>query len=444
MSSTYSTLLSEKACKYKFPIGFYQQQVSVRDLCELKSQTLNYVEYFSKNNPDIQRGLPKNIEDWIEKMTYLYNEREKMVIKNGVIHMVTIEKLLSPKYYTVYHGCPRASYFLMEIETIFYCIMQRRDVNSVLFRSKDNTWRYDNKPVNDMSSFKEYIVHNVKQNKPTNIRSILRNPENLINGVANSKNREYNLDHYNFYKKLGISVNLSIMGGKSGENTFEYFIDEVSNTSPNAIFNLINIMIDHYFPESTGSWRTLAKFRIRQFYDQNYTVKNSNNYYGTENKSDSVLIQINIKKEIVDDVLYISTPYGYPIDIPAHEILEYYQRGEFPSLFARIDSYNLSSDRKFKKTFIPDIKNDRTSVKTFNNWFGSVGDYILSSFPRGDVTNLQGRLVTANQELFLEKDNFVIKTFDKSGFDHSNRFFELYMLILYTLGESQILDKKTK
>jgi hypothetical protein len=362
-----------------------------------------------------------------------------MTIKNGVIHMVTIEKLLSPKYYTVYHGCPRASYFLMEMETLFYCITQRKDVNSILFRSRDNTWRYGNKLVNNMSSFKEYIVHNVKQNE----YDIPGDPENLIYGVANSATRINNLDHYLFYKKIAISVNLSIMGGKLGESTFNYFMDELSNTPEKSIFNLINIMIDHYFPKYSEYWRDLAKVKIRQFYDENYTL-NSTNYYGTENLSDSVLMQINIKKEIVDDVLYISTPFGYPIDIPAHEILEYYQRDDFPSLLDRIDSYNSSADLKFNKNFLPDIKNDNTSVNTFNNWFGAVGDHLLGKFPPRDITDLQGRLVTANQKLFLEKDNFVIKTFDKSGFDHSNRFFELYMLVLHMLGESQILDKKTK
>ena len=63
---------------------------------------------------------------------------------------------------------------------------------------------------------------------------------------------------------------------------------------------------------------------------------------------------------------------------------------------------------------------------------------------KGSIRNVQGRFITAKDKTIMTKNNIVVKSFDKSNYDHSNRFSGLYMLILELLGDSDVLEASRK
>jgi len=360
--------------------------------CKLKSQTdihnnmnkIDPLKYFKRNNNRNATNISD--DDFNKKYNFLLSE----------------EKSLTKDYYVVYNATTIEwvfySYF---VSFIRYLEMSKDMVVAPLFRTPNEKWKHNGKDMHTVNDVLEQFKYNVNNN---------------VKGWADGQNSTYsenkNFDHYDWVKEHFISVNLALtggFGGNYGESTLHYFSSAQVHTSGamDKIASFINGM------ELSNDHKNLYLGKLRSFYD--FYHKSENN---TDNKDNSVLMQILIKKEIVDDVLVLTTPYGFPLPIKPSKYLNLIQNDDVDAMKVEMANiYNLPDSN-----FVI----DGAETKRRMGMFG---------IERGDLRGVQGRFVPINEELVTTSGNIIINNWNSSGWDLNTKMFKLYEIILEMMAD---------
>ena len=127
----------------------------------------------------------------------------------------------------------------------------------------------------------------------------------------------------------------------------------------------------------------------------------------------SSLYQIFIKKEVVDSLLYISTPYGWPLPIKASEVLSSLQKNNFKSsILPKINHSNFGEEIN-KLNINPEATKNR------------LHEYRL----KNNLDNLQARYVASAEEIIMKDDNVIIFDYNKDFSNDLGKNIKLYRLI---------------
>jgi hypothetical protein len=336
--------------------------------------------------------------------------------KNFINH----EYLASTDYYTVYHATSRISYFYMQLETILRHMVLKKNIHTTIFRQPNNNWVYGDKVVKDMKTFKEFALDKLQQNKGEAIQDGYFYEQD---GVTNMKNIPPVFDYFSWYKMFGISVNLTLASGQPSENSINYLVNNITYTDSSFIITRTKALLNLIFDNDQ------AFNDIMEFYNGCYNSTN-------ENCSTSVLLQIHIKKEIIDEILYISTPHGLPITNNAGKILDMYQSGDYTKLKNHLHTIS--------REHLGVCNNNMRSPNqpfTFDNYLACGSAYMmgLSNVP-DSLLNVQGRFVCANEELIVTPGNVIVSSLDKNSFNDNYKFYELYKLLISLLIKSNKID----
>lgn len=336
------------------------------------------------------------------------------------------EIMMSGDYFVVYHAYGRAQWMVYELITVLYNKLKGND------GVRNQLLRIDDEP-NTVIKFYEHLEKNIeietdRYNKVAKHNEETKNDEKLrqndvsvyvdgekkctnINDIINNKN-DAGLDYWSFFKVAGISVNLSAFGGKlnSGESTYSYFKNSRSNTAADFMFDVLLYRMLLKIFNDDGKTENIAKF-FKNKCDEFKILYN--NLYGTNGCtiypycSGAKLLQIFIHKEIVDDVLYISTPYGNPLGLNTKQTLKNLRTGKIEDI---------------KKDIINKVNDVKNSGKDFcdrlkilnNNTLARITEHKLTE----DITNLQARFIAPSMLKYNDESNkIVINQLDNNNID---------------------------
>lgn len=118
---------------------------------------------------------------------------------------------------------------------------------------------------------------------------------------------KFNFDHDERIKPFLVSTNLSLFGNINapGEHTFQYFLTSLS-INPPPIKTIFENVLSHYISDKAKRDAFVEElFKLTQ---PNKIGENKPTLYGNFHSGD--LLQIFIPKTIVDQVVYLSKPYG--------------------------------------------------------------------------------------------------------------------------------------
>ena len=325
--------------------------------CKCFSQTEVFNDLYRKDS--VRNIIDKDISE----LRLSYSPDDKKLLLENVKIIIDKEKILCDDYYVVYHGTLRIHTFLYQIQTIIRHIILGKDMNKncLLFRIFPESSKYK---VKDVESFFEYIKYKAKE--------------------SHTKFDIGNLDHELWWKKKAMAVNLSLFQGSGGENSFQYFISAHSRTSPTYIKNTIKKVIN-LFPMEREYNQMFTKM-FYMYFEQYYSGAKSSLY------------QIFIKKEVVDSLLYISTPYGWPLPIKASEVLSSLQKNNFnSSILPKINHSNFG--KEINKININPEETKR-HLRMYNL--------------KNNLDNLQARYIASAEEIIMKDDNVICHLCQKS------------------------------
>ena len=334
---------------------------------------------------DSNRKIQFNINDLVNHLTYI-TRSENIYVNN---------------YFIVYHFIPHPFIFLSHFYAIMYGIQTGTRITNPLFRVKNASWACDNSgklmtSIKDLDSFLMYNIDKDRKKYDTLIENGA--PITSATEKKNPDSRDYAMDNSIWYKQIGISVNLSLVNGHSaGENTIAYFLKQESNTAGEAFVDrVINSIVDKY--HFTHDRNQYFKVLLKTFYIDNFKKSQNDNAPGS-------LLQICIEKSILNEVLYIATPLGFPLPIDAKSTLEKIQENRLDELKADINSITAS-----KCAVAPEATMYRLNLM------------------RGTLHNLQARLVCVDEAVF-QTGGIIINELSKDYTNTTKKLLELHDII---------------
>jgi hypothetical protein len=225
-----------------------------------------------------------------------------------------------------------------------------------------------------------------------------------------------NLDSLDYVTEHMTSVNLSLTGGYggiSGESTLHYFKSGSTNSEDIAL-NKISDYIDS--TNMAQQQKQAYKVKIQTCYTnfiRNIDYKNTFNAFMNTTNDKSVVMQILIKKECIDECILITTPYGNPLPIEASLYLKLMQERKYDKLVNMLNNaYEMTNDK-----FVIDGERTKELMQTY-------------SIDTGSIFGVQGRLFNINQKVYSEKGNVIINKFTNSGFNSETKMNELFNILL--------------
>ena len=314
------------------------------------------------------------------------------------------ERQMSGDYYAVYNATTMEwMFYSYYITFIRYLTINKDIVVAPLFRVPNSNWIHNGNEMHNIND----VISKLQYNISNNIRGWCDDLETTY-AINN------NLDHFDWAKEFLISVNLTLTGGNhigeiDGEATLDYF--RLGSVHTNGALNKINAHIDSLSLSIES--KNIFKTKIKSFYDH-YHI----NATDKSKKDISGLMQILIKKDIVDDVLRITTPYGFFLPVK-------------PSVYLQLLQHNRIS-------VIQDIL--RVIYSKNNSEFSIDGEETKSRMQeffidRGLLKAVQGRFIPVNEEVITKKGNIIINTWNDSGYDLNNKMYKLYEIIVSMLIE---------
>lgn len=237
--------------------------------------------------------------------------------------------------------------------------------------------------------------------------------------TSNSKVLQEKFDNDNEGRRLLLSANLFLTGGYKypEEHTLWYLKYgwytsrvETQTINPWAADNLFKPVLRRYFPEDRIN--TVMK-KLDAYY--------RNAYINTKFPETTVLHQIFIKKDIIDDIAICSLPYGYPLsNIKVSEIYKLIQENkileiihtlkrEYNRLIEIQSTLSVEQREKSKKNFL-DIW-DKYKIIDIDTTIKYMKKYQLD---KGEFHALQIRLHPVVLKIWQTKDNIIIKNHFKN------------------------------
>jgi hypothetical protein len=336
----------------------------------------------------------------IDPLTYYKNGTSVINITDNEFlkiydKLITQERLHAKNYYVTYNATTIDWSFYSYFKTFLRYIEISKNINvAPLIRTPDSNWYFDNTPVNSMQRLFQYFHYHVAN----------QTPESSTNVRPYVMGETTNLDHFEWVKSHIVSCNLSLTGGyegRCGESTLHYFKDAYVHST--GAIDMINSYIDSL--DLNGVDKELFKTKILSIYE----------YYHKSIKHNdmAVIQQYLIKKQAIDDILYISTPYGYPIPIDASIYLLYLQKADYSQLKILLKEAYEKPDNEF--AFDP--VSTRHQMHEFNMHID-------------DLRGVQGRITGCNEELFTKLGNVIINTSTDSGFELTGKLSYLFTAIV--------------
>lgn len=425
--------------------------------CTINSQTEHFNKYRDKYN-----SKRRKTEVLLLKIINKNKSLKDDYVANILYEYIAKEKMLSQNYYTVYHSCSRASFFYCQIMTIIYSLINKKNINTTLFRTKTEDWNGLCTSAEDFYKYIDYHLKNGNQqiktvetnipdintvddsnglvdnsvddlldkliDKPTSEPTLATESE-VVNGVMKRDKIYYppGVDHFLWYKKIALSVNLSLLGGlKHGENTMSYFLSEDTHTSDDAILNLLNQYIEYELTKNITNEKLLQSLKLLILkYQMAFKLLFESLYKNKTDKlftSKSMLLQMFIKKDVIDKILCITSPCGNLLPITASEVMKDIQENKLFELESKINKIFTTPDQY---EFKPECLKNNTLTRMRNSYLSK------------HVINLQGRFVCADIDTISAEGNVIIDHLDKTTFDDKYRIQMAYKVIL-----SMILDCK--
>lgn len=399
--------------------------------CKYGSQTENYKKHYnalvSSNLRQILGDDPLN------------------PIKDKILQMEAMEKNMASDYYVVYHAMPRFALFLTQINTLLLSFEKNIPITTLLFRKHDRFWDIDGQTLTSTENFPEFVQYHININDPMRIYERKASetsagvptynlyPKELENGILTHGVLEYKhgLDWFKWYKSAAMSVNLSIYGGTlKEESTIAYFVTSKSNSTSNDIFKLIDDKVNHLIPRDQPDIQTEQKaLLVREQFKNLLKVAYKSLYDNQEvarNKSNSILLQIFIKKEIIDKVLLISAPYGCIIPVKASEYLDMMQQNKMNEMQQKI----------------VDIMENHNNYK-----FPFMKQNTLQRMRAGDMKNnlvdVQGRLVCADINSMGQEGNVIIKYIDSTNNSDDDKMSVLHKIFIKMMIQCKLAGVKS-
>ena len=314
------------------------------------------------------------------------------------------ERQMSGDYYAVYNATTiEWLFYNYYITFIRYLTLKKDIVVAPLFRVPNSNWNHNGNEINNIDDVISKLQYNVSNDI-----------SGWCDGSWTTYNKNKKLDYFSWSKEFLLSVNLSITGGNHNdeddkESTLSYFKKGVVNA--NGALDRINEHIDSLFLSIDS--KNIFKTKIKTFYNDYY-----NNETDKSKKDISVLMQILIKKDIVDDVLRITTPFGFFLPYKASDYLKALQENKIEIIKDYLSTINRLDDKHFK------IDGHETK-KIMKNFM--INDGLLRA--------VQGRFIPVNEEVITTKGNIIINTWNDSGYDLNNKMFKLYEIIVSMMIE---------
>jgi hypothetical protein len=378
-------------------------KIKITSICLQHSQTSNYLKY---KNETLYSHIPKQVSDPFARYHLLI----------GLKDFINHEFIASPDYYTVYHATSRMAYFCMQLQTMVRHMVLKKDIYTTIFRQPNKDWFYNENVVTNMKTFKEFALNKLQTNTGELISDDYKYEQD---GITNNKH-ETRFDWFSWFKLFGLSVNFTLASGNPGENSINYLTNSISHTGTEFIVNEVRTVLRRIF-DTDQAFDNIMHF-YNQFYGQSDDSK-------SDNFSESVLLQIHIKKEIIDEVLYVSTPYGIPVTDNAGKILDMYQSGNYDELKNHLHTIS--------REHLDTCKNNLSSPNqkfTFDNYLSCGAEYMMKTYGLQDtLKNVQGRFICANEELIVTPGNVIVSSLDKNSFNDNYKFYELYKLMISLL-----------
>jgi len=384
--------------------------------CDSSSQSENFAKYmvdeYMKKKPNIPKNVANKLRDPINFMKKTARHKiTDIQISNIYNSTIYTEKAMSKDYFVVYHATTSASLLLSVISTLLYNIEKKRNMSTILLRANKEVFKYGDKYMNnadDISDYLEYHLKNTVENITFKDRAsgtdVQITNQDLINDSNNTYQKKCAADWFSYYKKIALSVNLTLFGGnfREGENTFSYFAQiQNSHTSPDFLLNLCVQAIKGHFDSYPipqiyrSAFNDKCEQVIKILYD-----KLLNNGENKAFENPAVLLQIFVKKELVDKTIKISTPCGNLLNIPTKEVLDAIQKNKLDEI---LDYIKEAGD---KIALIPSLKNNTV-------------ERVKKIKAENSIVNVQGRFIGADIDTLNEEGNMIVNVINFNGTNHT-------------------------
>jgi len=345
-------------------------------------------EYYGINY--IFKGIPFN--DYLRNIYGLCRSTvDPTYAINQISDLIESEKQTAVEYYTFYSANTRVALFLQYVSTVLRFILVQKNITTLLLKYPTDVWITENgKKINTIKKFYDYLGGTIDRTG------------DAVDGG------HYPLDHTPLYRALGTSVNLNIFGGgnpKNGEHTLQYFLCGNSQTKTTGIYTLIENMILSF--GFVGEMAKTIQAELTNFYKE---VCNKND---SGNETKGTLLQILVKKTIVDKVVRITTPWGYPLPINTSVIMDLLQRNELNEIETKLKT--IYDDNVTTHMILPETT--RSKMKS----------YYLN---KDDISYLQGRFISADENIIMTEGNVIINEISSDCRDSTQLLPKLYTLII--------------
>ena len=352
---------------YYFPLPFKTSYLNKN-----KTVTDQHSELFTINTNEI-------INKSIQYVNPNLSERNKIFIGRELNKMIIRERQLANDYFVVYTANTTSVKFYYDVLTIIYNTINYDNFN--LYKKKIRL----TSEHNSLDDFFDIIYKKIymADNNITDINQVPKDPllyENIYNDSA--------FDHSTFFKEKAISCNLSLFGnmGNSGECTLLFYLQNINVSDTTWLFGECKKRLTELLGKAN-----LKKYKL--IFEKYFMEKQT-----------GILNQIFIKKEIVDNVLYISTAYGLPLNNN-----KYYDNASIGSTRAFLELYRNGQIDELIDIIVK--QNDSSSIKNIKNFLSLQDKWDILKKPDYNLlNNLQGRLVydmdifDNNQVLFFETE----------------------------------------
>jgi len=328
------------------------------------SQTQEYIGRY-KSYDNIQSYIHKIYTASRGDSPTIDPEKLKLEINN----MIAKEKIYCENYFVVYHAAPMIFKLIGDIQTIIYHAKNNKHIseNMMIFRMN----KLENKEVVDSHSFYNYMA---------------------------KKTYNMKLDRESWYKDLAISVNLNLFGGQpdTAESTLEFFIKSIDFSDD--ISQKIITSILTQFPLGKKTYDIYYN-RIKKHHDKFYNYKKV------------ILYQIFIRKNIINDILILTTPFGIPLELDPKTVLTNIQYGHHQNLLHPRQKISNIDSIVEDLNFIGDGRSPYFNKPAPGKYHSQMNahsvdriSFINTTDLRNNIDHLQGRLIGVANKIITGKD----------------------------------------
>lgn len=323
-------------------------------------------------------------------------DEQRIFVRKVLDKVMIAEDTFCGDYVSVYHGAESVNKFLADVTTMLFFMKNGEDLDENILLMRLNLEQPQKGSAYD---FYENIGSKMDDQRP-----------------------EY-MDH-------AISVNLNLLGNShnSGESTYHYWLkgSSVASMNPSVILGKIFAKLDIH-PDIRDKYitRLVAHFH----------------YYYT--KTSGILYQIFLRRDVVDDVLFLAVEYGHPIPVSAQGATDAFanpdtrQMQKLEEDLKRVKGVRASAEcpdgvpAVHAQHFPVNLYKLNTSIKNVK--------YKSRTFTHMRAMDyLQGRLVVSATTTFRDPNQVFVITYGNTDEDLSTAKLDLYVILTDLSIENKI------